>query len=84
MGPSASLFVHVLVRYDGEPFEPAWIAQRVRDFLEGRPVDLQVAEHEAREMAYHHIRIHMHDRARPKLGSRSPEPRNRATRKRWQ
>ncbi len=56
---------HVLVRYDGEPFEPAWIAQRVRDFLEGRPVDLQVAEHEAREMAYHHIRIHMHDRARP-------------------
>ncbi len=56
---------HVLVRYDGEPFEPAWIAERVRAFLEGRPVDLLVAEHEAREMAYHYIRIHMHDRARP-------------------
>ena len=23
-------------------------------------------EHEAREMAYHHIRIHMHDKARPR------------------
>jgi 2-oxoglutarate/2-oxoacid ferredoxin oxidoreductase subunit alpha len=56
---------HVLTRYDGEPFEPAYIAERVRSFLEGRPVDLRVAEHEAREMAYHHIRIHMHDQARP-------------------
>jgi 2-oxoglutarate ferredoxin oxidoreductase subunit alpha len=56
---------HVLVRYDGEPFEPAWIAERVRALLEGRKVDLLVAEHEAREMAYHHIRIHMHDKTRP-------------------
>jgi hypothetical protein len=56
---------HLLVRYDGEPFEPAYIAERVRGFLEGRAPDLQVAEHEAREMAYHHIRIHMHDKARP-------------------
>jgi len=56
---------HVLTRYDGEPFEPAWIAGHVRDFLEGRPVDLKVAEHEAREMAYHYIRIHMHDKTRP-------------------
>jgi 2-oxoglutarate ferredoxin oxidoreductase subunit alpha len=56
---------HLLTRYDGEPFEPAYIAERVKAFLEGRPSDLQVAEHEAREMAYHHIRIHMHDKARP-------------------
>ena len=56
---------HVLVRYDGEPFEPAWIAQRVRALLEGKAVDLAVTEHEAREMAYHYIRIHMHDRTRP-------------------
>jgi 2-oxoglutarate ferredoxin oxidoreductase subunit alpha len=56
---------HVLTRYDGEPFEPSWIAERVKAFLEGRPVDLQVAEHEAREMAYHHVRIHLQDRARP-------------------
>jgi 2-oxoglutarate ferredoxin oxidoreductase subunit alpha len=57
---------HVLTRYDGEPFEPAWIAQRVRDLVEGRKVDLAVQEHEAREMAYHHIRIHMQDKARPR------------------
>jgi 2-oxoglutarate ferredoxin oxidoreductase subunit alpha len=56
---------HLLNRYDGEPFEPTYIAERVRALLEGRTPDLEVAEHEAREMAYHHIRIHMHDKARP-------------------
>jgi 2-oxoglutarate ferredoxin oxidoreductase subunit alpha len=56
---------HVLTRYDGEPFEPAYITRLVRNFIEGKPVDLQVQEHEAREMAYHYVRIHMHDRARP-------------------
>jgi 2-oxoglutarate ferredoxin oxidoreductase subunit alpha len=57
---------HVLTRYDGEPFEPAWIARRVRDLVAGRAIDLAVEEHEAREMAYHHIRIYMQDRARPR------------------
>jgi hypothetical protein len=56
---------HLLVRYDGEPFEPLWIARRVRDLLDGRPADLRVTEQEAREMAYHYVRIHMHDRVRP-------------------
>jgi len=56
---------HVLTRYDGEPFEPAYITRRVRAFLEGRPVDLEAEEHEAREMAYHYIRIHMQDKTRP-------------------
>jgi len=56
---------HVLTRYDGEPFEPAYIVRRVKAFLEGRPVDLKVEEQEAREMAYHYIRIHMQDKARP-------------------
>jgi 2-oxoglutarate ferredoxin oxidoreductase subunit alpha len=56
---------HVLTRYDGEPFEPAYIVRRVRAFLEGRPVDLAVEEHEAREMAYHYVRIHMQDKTRP-------------------
>jgi 2-oxoglutarate ferredoxin oxidoreductase subunit alpha len=55
----------VLTRYDGEPFEPAYIVRRVAAFLAGRPLDLRVEEHEAREMAYHFIRIHMQDRARP-------------------
>jgi hypothetical protein len=57
---------HVLTRYDGEPFEPAYIVRRVKDFVAGKPVDLRVEDHEAREMAYHHIRIHMQDRARPR------------------
>jgi 2-oxoglutarate ferredoxin oxidoreductase subunit alpha len=56
---------HVLTRYDGEPFEPAYIAKRVTDFLNGRPEDLSVAEAEAREMAYHYIRIHMQEKTRP-------------------
>jgi len=56
---------HVLTRYDGEPFEPAYIAERVKANVAGKPVDLEVQDHEAREMAYHHIRIHMQDRARP-------------------
>jgi hypothetical protein len=56
---------HVLTRYDGEPFEPAYITARVRAFLKGRAVDLRVQEHEAREMAYHHVRVHLQDRARP-------------------
>ncbi|PYQ21490.1 MAG: hypothetical protein DMF81_15190, partial [Acidobacteria bacterium] len=65
---------HVLTRYDGEPFEPAWIAERVRGLVAGRPVDLEVQEHEAREMAYHHVRIHMQDRARPARLRRVPGP----------
>lgn len=56
---------HVVTKYDGEPFEPAWIARRIRDFVEGRAVDLTVEEHEAREMAYHYIRIYMQDKTRP-------------------
>src|SRR5262249_14492535 len=55
----------VLTRYDGEPFEPAYIVARVRALLSGRPLDLKVEAHEAAEMAYHYIRIHMQDRTRP-------------------
>jgi 2-oxoglutarate ferredoxin oxidoreductase subunit alpha len=57
---------HVLTRYDGEPFEPAYITRRVAAFVEGRPLGLQVEEHEARETAYHYIRVHMDDKARPR------------------
>jgi 2-oxoglutarate ferredoxin oxidoreductase subunit alpha len=56
---------HVLTRYDGEPFEPSYITRRVRAFLEGRPVGLEVEEHEAREIAYHYVRIHMQEKTRP-------------------
>jgi hypothetical protein len=63
---------HVLTRYDGEPFEPAYIAERVKTLLAGKAVDLEVQEHEAMEMAYHHIRIHMQDRARPRRMRKVP------------
>jgi 2-oxoglutarate/2-oxoacid ferredoxin oxidoreductase subunit alpha len=56
---------HVLTRYDGEPFEPAYIVERVKGFLDGKAPDLQVQEHEAQEMAYHYIRIHMQEKTRP-------------------
>jgi 2-oxoglutarate ferredoxin oxidoreductase subunit alpha len=56
---------HVLTRYDGEPFEPAYIVRRVRALVEGPPLDLRVEEHEAREMAYHYVRIYMQERTRP-------------------
>jgi len=61
-GISAS---HLITRYDGEPFEPAWIVRRVRAILEGRPLDGRLEEDEAREVAYHYIRIHLEDKARP-------------------
>jgi 2-oxoglutarate ferredoxin oxidoreductase subunit alpha len=56
---------HVLTRYDGEPFEPGYIVERVKALLASRPVDLKVTEGEAREMAYHYVRIHMQEKARP-------------------
>ncbi len=52
-------------RYDGEPLEPAEIARRVKDIIAGRPLDLEVTEAEAREMAYHHLRTHYAERLRP-------------------
>jgi 2-oxoglutarate ferredoxin oxidoreductase subunit alpha len=64
---------HVLTRYDGEPFEPAYIIRRVKDFVAGKPVDLRVEDHEAREMAYHYIRIHLQERARPARLQRANE-----------
>src|SRR3989449_1540604 len=56
---------HVLTRYDGEPFEPAYIAERVKANVAGEAADLAVADPEAAGRGHHHIRIHMQDRARP-------------------
>jgi 2-oxoglutarate/2-oxoacid ferredoxin oxidoreductase subunit alpha len=55
---------HIL-KYDGEPFEPAQIAARVRAILEGKPHSLDVTEAEAREIAYHYVRVHLSDDVRP-------------------
>ncbi|HEX5138834.1 MAG TPA: 2-oxoacid:acceptor oxidoreductase subunit alpha [Planctomycetota bacterium] len=56
---------HVVTRYDGEPLDPSYVVHRVKECLAGRTHDLKVKEDEAREMAYHFIRIHLHDEARP-------------------
>ncbi len=56
---------HVITRYDGEPFEPAYITQRVKALVAGSPLNGKVEESEAREMAYHYIRLHMQNLTRP-------------------
>lgn len=52
-------------KYDGEPFEPRYIVERVKAILDGRPLSLEVTEEEAREIAYHYIRTHLDEDARP-------------------
>ncbi|MEE8139087.1 MAG: 2-oxoacid:acceptor oxidoreductase subunit alpha, partial [Thermoanaerobaculia bacterium] len=56
---------HLLRRYDGEPFEPAYIRERVEAIVAGEPEDLRVQENEAREIAYHFIRVNLRDKSRP-------------------
>ena len=56
---------HQILKYDGEPFDPAEITRRVQAILEGKPHDYRIQESEALEMAYHFIRIHLEDKARP-------------------
>jgi 2-oxoglutarate ferredoxin oxidoreductase subunit alpha len=55
----------LILRYDGEPFDPGEVAARARAIVESRSGDLRVTEDEAREIAYHYIRIHLADKARP-------------------
>src|SRR5262249_23999698 len=58
--------VHDLIlKYDGEPFEPHHIVEEVRAIVEGKPRSLDVTVDEAREMAYHYIRVHLADKVRP-------------------
>jgi len=54
-----------ILKYDGEPFEPAQIAARVRDILAGKAHSLDVSEVEAREIAYHYVRVHLNEEVRP-------------------
>jgi 2-oxoglutarate ferredoxin oxidoreductase subunit alpha len=55
----------VVLKYDGEPFTPAFIVRAVEDIVAGRPRSLDVSEDEAREMAYHIIRTKLGNNARP-------------------
>ena len=61
---------HIL-KYDGEPFEPAQIANRVKEILAGKALSLDVTESEAREIAYHYVRVHLNDEVRPGKMSRA-------------
>jgi hypothetical protein len=54
-----------ILKYDGEPFEPRIIADEVKRILAGQSKNLDVTVQEAREMAYHYIRTHLADAARP-------------------
>ncbi|MBN1315253.1 MAG: 2-oxoacid:acceptor oxidoreductase subunit alpha [Anaerolineales bacterium] len=54
-----------ILKYDGEPFTPAFIMDRVEAILEGKTPSLQLTEADAREIAYHYIRIYLNDAGRP-------------------
>jgi hypothetical protein len=55
----------LILKYDGEPFSPTFIVERVQTLLQGEPVPTEVSEVEAREIAYHNIRIRLGDTGRP-------------------
>jgi 2-oxoglutarate ferredoxin oxidoreductase subunit alpha len=54
-----------ILKYDGEPFEPHEVTERVRAILEGRPHSLDVTLAEAREIAYHYVRTRLNEEVRP-------------------
>ncbi|MGB6430771.1 MAG: 2-oxoacid:acceptor oxidoreductase subunit alpha [Candidatus Acidiferrales bacterium] len=53
------------LKYDGEPFEPLQVVDHVRAILEGRERSLDVTPAEAREIAYHYVRVHLNEDLRP-------------------
>jgi 2-oxoglutarate ferredoxin oxidoreductase subunit alpha len=55
----------LILKYDGEPFEPHHIVEQVQAILANRPRSTDVTLDEAREMAYHYIRVHLADKLRP-------------------
>jgi hypothetical protein len=55
----------MILKYDGEPFEPHHIAEQVHAILAGKPRSTDVTVEEAREMAYHYIRTRLTETLRP-------------------
>ena len=55
----------LILKYDGEPFEPHHVVEQVEAILAGRPRALDVTLEEAREIAYHYIRVRLADKVRP-------------------
>lgn len=56
---------HHVNKYDGEPLEPNWVVARINEILNGKRVDLNVSEWDAKEIAYHYLRTHYAERLRP-------------------
>jgi 2-oxoglutarate ferredoxin oxidoreductase subunit alpha len=54
-----------ILKYDGEPLEPAGVAAQVRALLKGQAHSLDVSPDEAREIAYHYVRVYLGDEVRP-------------------
>lgn len=54
-----------ILKYAGEPFTPGYITQAVQAIVAGRPLSLDVSQDEARELAYHYIRVKLANEARP-------------------
>lgn len=55
----------VILKYDGEPFDPHHITDQVIAILEGSPRSRDVTEDECRQMAYHFVRTQLGDSGRP-------------------
>lgn len=51
--------------YDGEPYEPKIVADRIEEALAAKPRCLNVNEEEARDIAYHYLRTHSGEKMRP-------------------
>jgi 2-oxoglutarate ferredoxin oxidoreductase subunit alpha len=52
-------------KYDGEPFTPRYIADHVEAILQDKEWSLDLSEEDAREIAYHFIRVKLDDKSRP-------------------
>ncbi|HNH76735.1 MAG TPA: transketolase C-terminal domain-containing protein, partial [Candidatus Obscuribacter sp.] len=52
-------------RYDGEPLEPAFVAEHVKRILAGKALSLECTEEEAKDIGYHYLRTHALEKLRP-------------------
>lgn len=55
----------LILKYDGEPFNPAFISDQAEAIVNGEERTLELSQEEAREVAYHTIRIKLGDTGRP-------------------
>jgi len=55
----------LILKYDGEPFEPRHVVEQVQAILAGAQRSLDVTMDEVREIAYHYVRVHLADKVRP-------------------